>query len=295
MGAGGLHDSNGPALAAQPGKSKGRPDNNASSQLIRYFGLPAMRAPDTPIPVDGSYSIHPSQEMRKARRAYSCLIIIGLSRITERSKGVSGRCSALQIHGVSARHFIRHRNDSYDAKATDEVCLQSHAVYRRAVRNPCFIKCDRFKPTTLDDVGNRTQAGVSRRGDVMMYSSLYEAALVLLTGPGRWNPTKAWRRDRPPARNAEGQRCCGTQARDHFSSHVAGSTRISRDEIQIHPTSSMQDHFSASRPHASVKYKPYRARDACLFDECLLDERRWHCARQGPSLPDKPRYRYQQD
>jgi transposase len=26
----------------------------------------------------------------------------------------------------------------------------------------------------------------------MMRSSLYEAALVLLTGPGRWNPLKAW-------------------------------------------------------------------------------------------------------
>lgn len=53
MGAGGLHDNYGSALAAQPGKSKGRPDNNSSSQLIRYFGLPAMRAPNTPIPVGG--------------------------------------------------------------------------------------------------------------------------------------------------------------------------------------------------------------------------------------------------
>ena len=30
---------------------RGRPDNNSSSQLIRYYGLPAIRAPDTPIPV----------------------------------------------------------------------------------------------------------------------------------------------------------------------------------------------------------------------------------------------------
>ena len=29
---------------------RGRPDNNSSSQLIRYYGLPAIRAPDTPIP-----------------------------------------------------------------------------------------------------------------------------------------------------------------------------------------------------------------------------------------------------
>ena len=33
---------------------------------------------------------------------------------------------------------------------------------------------------------------VSRCGDVIMRSSLYEAALVLLTGPGRRNPIKAW-------------------------------------------------------------------------------------------------------
>lgn len=33
---------------------------------------------------------------------------------------------------------------------------------------------------------------ISRCGDAMMRSSLYEAALVLLTGPGRWNPLKAW-------------------------------------------------------------------------------------------------------
>ncbi|GLO72727.1 hypothetical protein MACH17_42440 [Phaeobacter inhibens] len=50
-GASGPHDNYGSALAAQPGKSKGRPDNNSSSQLMRYFGLPAIRAPNTPIPV----------------------------------------------------------------------------------------------------------------------------------------------------------------------------------------------------------------------------------------------------
>ncbi|MGE8942018.1 IS110 family transposase [Leptospira interrogans] len=33
---------------------------------------------------------------------------------------------------------------------------------------------------------------ISRCGDVMMRSSLYEAALVLLTGRGRWNSLKAW-------------------------------------------------------------------------------------------------------
>jgi transposase len=33
---------------------------------------------------------------------------------------------------------------------------------------------------------------ISRCGDVMLRSSLYEAALVVLTRPGRWNPLKAW-------------------------------------------------------------------------------------------------------
>lgn len=50
-GAGGPHDTYGSAHAAHPGQSKGRPDNNASSQLRGTFGLPTLRAPDTPIPV----------------------------------------------------------------------------------------------------------------------------------------------------------------------------------------------------------------------------------------------------
>ena len=33
---------------------------------------------------------------------------------------------------------------------------------------------------------------ISRCGDAMLRSSLYEAALVVLTGPGGWNPLKAW-------------------------------------------------------------------------------------------------------
>jgi hypothetical protein len=41
---------------------RGRPDNNSSSQLIRYFGLPAVRAPDTPIPVARCYLIKGPRE-----------------------------------------------------------------------------------------------------------------------------------------------------------------------------------------------------------------------------------------
>jgi len=43
---------------------RGRPDNNSSSQLIRYFGLPAVRAPDTPIPVARCYLIRGPRETR---------------------------------------------------------------------------------------------------------------------------------------------------------------------------------------------------------------------------------------
>jgi hypothetical protein len=45
----------------------------------------------------------------------------------------------------------------------------------------------------LRDLIRRIRTGrISRCGDVMLRSSLYEAALVVLTGPGRWNPLKAW-------------------------------------------------------------------------------------------------------
>jgi hypothetical protein len=50
-GADGSHDNFGFALAAHPGKSRGRPDNNTSSQLIVRNGLPVACAPDTLIPV----------------------------------------------------------------------------------------------------------------------------------------------------------------------------------------------------------------------------------------------------
>ena len=56
QGACGPHDTYGSALTAQPGWSQGRPDNNTSSQLIKYFGLPTSCAPDTPVPVSPGYS-----------------------------------------------------------------------------------------------------------------------------------------------------------------------------------------------------------------------------------------------
>jgi hypothetical protein len=57
LGSGGSHDHYGFALAAQPGESRGRPDNNASSQLIVYRGLPAIHAPEARCPVSERYRI----------------------------------------------------------------------------------------------------------------------------------------------------------------------------------------------------------------------------------------------
>jgi hypothetical protein len=61
-GAGGPHDTDGSALTAHPGQSEGRPDNNASSQLIRYDDLPTFRAPDAPIPVCREYLLRQLSE-----------------------------------------------------------------------------------------------------------------------------------------------------------------------------------------------------------------------------------------
>src|SRR3954452_22352964 len=46
----GRHDTYGSALTAQPGESQRRPATNASSQLIMYIGLPALRAPGASVP-----------------------------------------------------------------------------------------------------------------------------------------------------------------------------------------------------------------------------------------------------
>src|SRR4051812_27322438 len=47
-GAGGQHDNYGSALAAHPGKSRGRPDNNSSSQLTVYTASPPCVLPAPP-------------------------------------------------------------------------------------------------------------------------------------------------------------------------------------------------------------------------------------------------------
>ena len=50
IGSVGRHDTYGSALTAQPGESQRRPPTNASSQLIKYIGLPALRGPGASVP-----------------------------------------------------------------------------------------------------------------------------------------------------------------------------------------------------------------------------------------------------
>lgn len=67
---------------------------------------------------------------------------------------------------------------------------------RRQSRSVLKIKCvgAHYGLTPrLYQSGETARTGrISRCGDVMMRSSLYEAALVLLTGRGRWNALKVW-------------------------------------------------------------------------------------------------------
>jgi hypothetical protein len=54
------HNTYGSALTAQPGWSQGRPDNNTSSQLIKYHGLPNSTCSQRPCP--GRPKIQPSTQ-----------------------------------------------------------------------------------------------------------------------------------------------------------------------------------------------------------------------------------------
>jgi hypothetical protein len=54
-GAGGQHDNNGSALAAQPGGLQGRPSTNRARSSSNVNGLPAFRAPGAPVPVARPY------------------------------------------------------------------------------------------------------------------------------------------------------------------------------------------------------------------------------------------------
>ncbi len=89
----GRHDTYGSALAAQPGWSQGRPDSNASSQLIRYPGLPlhVLPTPLSRLPQDTAGELF-SQPAGGAPK--SCPITTASSRIIAGSKDGSDVCAA---------------------------------------------------------------------------------------------------------------------------------------------------------------------------------------------------------
>jgi hypothetical protein len=67
----GLHDNYGSALAAQPGRSQGRPATNTSSQLIEWIGLPTLDVlPDAPVPE--GHTLRRSQ--RRAKRTSAIIM-----------------------------------------------------------------------------------------------------------------------------------------------------------------------------------------------------------------------------
>src|ERR1700691_1833957 len=96
-------------------------------------------------------------------------------------------------------------------------------TFRTCVDNPARFSrskcvCAHYELTPrLYQFGEVSRTGrISRCGDVMLRSSVYEAALVVLTGPGLGH------RPGPPARHAESNGRGSTQARHHTSSDVAG-------------------------------------------------------------------------
>jgi len=94
---------------------RGRPDNNSSSRLIRYFGLPAVRAPDTPFPVAQCYSI---KGPRETRIGVSSLHMPDNNIVEQDHRAVkrvvrpmlgfkSFRSAAATLAGVELMHMIR--------------------------------------------------------------------------------------------------------------------------------------------------------------------------------------------
>ena len=77
-GAGGLHDTYGSALAAQPGQSQGRSVTNSGSQPIVRGDLPTFRAPGSPVPV------RPRLRQRSSRRRREPKNSIPVTNLLER-------------------------------------------------------------------------------------------------------------------------------------------------------------------------------------------------------------------
>ena len=91
----GRHDTYGSALAAQPGKSQGRPATNTSSQLIEWIGLPTFRAPGTPLVPDGRTI---RQDLSGPNRTPDTAIFIPVTNPLERlNKEVKRRADVVGI------------------------------------------------------------------------------------------------------------------------------------------------------------------------------------------------------
>lgn len=72
---------------------------------------------------------------------------------------------------------------------TFRTCVDNPA---RFSRSKCVGAHYGLTPSLYQSGETERSGRISRCGDALMRASLYEAALVLLTGHGRWNPLKAW-------------------------------------------------------------------------------------------------------
>src|SRR5579859_978867 len=106
---------------------RGRPDNNTSSQLIRYPGLPTERAPDAPVPVAQGYSQQP--EISQATGGVDG--VMPDNNVVEQDHRAiklqvrpmmgfkSFRSAAVTLAGIELMHMIR----KGQLKAAERLCL----------------------------------------------------------------------------------------------------------------------------------------------------------------------------
>jgi transposase len=157
-------------------------------------------------------------DLRGSLRTFGLKVgMIGTARFEERVRElVAGHPIVAAIVGplLEARAALRAQFDKLhrmllELARADPVCRRLMTApgvgpvvaltFRTCVDNPARFSRSRCVGAhygltpRLHQSGETARVGrVSRWGDAMMRSSLYEAALVLLTGPGRWNPLKAW-------------------------------------------------------------------------------------------------------
>src|SRR5579859_859654 len=110
---------------------RGRPDNNTSSQLIRYPGLPTERAPDAPVPVARGYSQQP--EISQATGGVDG-VMPDNNRLEQDHRGIKGRCRPmLGFKSVpSARRYCRGHDELRNfLRSRSHMCQHVPAATRR--------------------------------------------------------------------------------------------------------------------------------------------------------------------